>query len=81
MNKNELRKVLHQEGFGHDSYDLDGGMLPDRFTLASEAHTWSVYYCDERGIVRDKRTFGTETEACEYFLDEMRDDCEGSATC
>ena len=74
MNKNELREILNNEGFDPGSYDLDGGMLPDRFTLASEAGSWCVYYCDERGIVRDKRAFGTEAEACSYFLNEMRED-------
>ena len=74
MNKNELQETLGREGFDPGSYDLNGGMLPDRFTLSNEAGVWSVYYCDEKGILRDKRSFKTEHEACEYFLEDMRDD-------
>ncbi|MBX3433468.1 MAG: hypothetical protein KF847_09120 [Pirellulales bacterium] len=73
MNKNELREILKREGFDPDSYDLDGGLLPEKYTLSEEAGVWSVYY-SERGLQTGKRTFATEGEACEYFLDEMRDD-------
>jgi hypothetical protein len=73
MNTMELREILNQEGFNPDSYDLEGGLLPEKYTLAEEAGTWSVYY-SERGLQTGKRTFPTEAAACEYFLDKMRDD-------
>ena len=73
MNKNELREILSREGFDADSYKLDGGLLPEKYTLSEEAGAWSVYY-SERGSQTSKRIFAIEAEACEYFLDEMRSD-------
>lgn len=73
MNTNELREILNQERFDPDSYDLDGGLLPEKYTLAEEAGMWSVYY-SERGLQTGKRTFATEAEACEYILDKLRGD-------
>lgn len=73
MKKNELSEILNRERFDPDSYDLDGGLLPERYTLAHEAGGWSVYY-SERGLQTNKRTFATEAEACEHMLDELRRD-------
>ena len=73
MNKNELRKALEREGFSHKCYDLEGGLLSERYTLANEANTWSVYY-SERGLQAGKKLFASESEACEYFLNELRSD-------
>ena len=73
MNKNELQNALNQEGISPDSYDLEGGLLPERYTLAEESAMWSVYY-SERGLQTGKKTFMSESEACEYFLNTVRDD-------
>ncbi len=78
MNKNELQTVLDQEGFRSDCYDLDGGLLPERLTLANEGDKWAVYY-SERGQQTGKRYFATESEACEYFLEELRDEPSAKA--
>jgi hypothetical protein len=74
MNKKELQETLNQEGFNSRYYDLDNGMLPDRFTLYNDGNIWKVFYFDERGIIRNEKFFATECEACEYFLAQMRDD-------
>jgi hypothetical protein len=73
MNKNELQEALNREGILPDSYDLDGGLLPEKYTLALESGIWSVYY-SERGQQSGKRTFASESEACEYLLTTLRDD-------
>lgn len=78
MNKNELQTVLDREGFRRDCYDLDGGLLPERLTLANEGGKWAVYY-SERGQQTGKRYFPTESEACEYFLEELRDEPSAKA--
>lgn len=78
MNKNDLQKVLDGEGFRPDCYDLDGGLLPERLTLAKEETTWAVYY-SERGEQTGKRQFATESEACEYLLAELRDEPSAKA--
>jgi hypothetical protein len=73
MTKQELRDVLHREGFRESSFDLDGGLLSERYTLARDRQTWSVYY-SERGLQTGKRNFATESDACEYLLNELRQD-------
>lgn len=80
MNKQQLQELLKQEGFRADTYDLDGGMLPERLTLANEGNRWCVYY-SERGLQTGKEYFYSESEACQSLLDQLREDSDqmGSA--
>lgn len=73
MNKQLLREILQRDGFRENCYDLEGGLLPERLTLGDEAGRWCVYY-SERGLQSGKRYFATESEACEYLLNELRDE-------
>jgi len=54
MNKRLLREILQREDFREDCYDLEGGLLPERLTLAKESGTWCVYY-SERGLQSGKK--------------------------
>lgn len=73
MNKQSLKKLLEREGFRPDAYDLEGGLLPERLTLAEESGQWYVYY-SEHGLQSSKKHFTTEDEACEYLLTQLRDE-------
>jgi len=73
MNKQVLKEILQHEGFREDCYDLEGGLLPERLTLANEVGRWCVYY-SERGLQSGKRYFATESDACEHLLSELRDE-------
>lgn len=73
MNRQELQEVLISEGFRADSYDLDGGMLPERLTLAKEGNRWCVYY-SEGGLQTGKECFDLESEACQSLLAQLRDE-------
>jgi hypothetical protein len=73
MNKNELLRVLHNEGIREDAFDLNGGHLPETLTLAEVYGRWFVYY-SERGLESGKKEFATEAEACAYLLSLLRDD-------
>ena len=73
MNKQLLKDFLQREGFRVDCYDLEGGLMPERLTLGFESGKWCVYY-SERGLQTGKRYFATEGEACEYLLNELRDE-------
>jgi hypothetical protein len=73
MNKQELQKLLKEEGFRADTYDLDGGMLPERLTLAREGNRWCVYY-SERGLQSGKTFFDSEAAACQSLLDQLLDE-------
>jgi hypothetical protein len=73
MNTDELQDLLVNENFDPDSYDLKGGLLPEKYTLSKESGMWCVYY-SERGLQSGKKTFPTESEACMYLLEWMRSD-------
>ncbi len=73
MNKDELSRILKQEGFRPDAYDLEGGDQDERYCLGESRGVWSVYY-SERGLQSGKRDFGGEKEACEYLLQLLRKD-------
>jgi len=73
MNKQDLLEALHKEGIPDDAYDLSGGHSPEVYTLAEAYGRWFVYY-SEKGLESGKKEFATETEACEYFLNDLRND-------
>ena len=73
MTKNELVKILQEEGFNPDAYCLEGGFPDETYCLEETHGVWTYYYC-ERGLQRGKREFATESEACEYFLEKLRRD-------
>ena len=73
MNRQELETILHAEGISEDAYSLEGGLPSERLCLAAEGGGWVVYY-SERGIRSGLRRFSTESAACQYLLNELRDD-------
>jgi hypothetical protein len=79
MTKQELKDTLNREGFRADSYDLEGGMLPERLTLAREGYRWCIYY-SERGLQTGKEYFESESQACQNLLDQLRDEPSARAS-
>jgi hypothetical protein len=71
MNRDDLRKVLRDDGVPANSYSLEGGLAEDRLCL-DEAHGWWFVYYAERGRRWDERRFSTEDAACQYFLGQLR---------
>lgn len=78
MNKNELSRILRQEGFRPDAYNLEGGMQDECYCLEESNCAWSVYY-SERGLQSGKKEFASESEACEYLLQLLRKDASTRA--
>ncbi|MBQ0746315.1 MAG: hypothetical protein KBT82_06600 [Marinobacter sp.] len=73
MNKNDLRDILIKENFKPSAYSLDDEIKDEALCLRKEDNGWCVFY-SERGLQTAKEYFKNESEACEYFIDEMRDD-------
>ena len=73
MNRQELREALRGERIRDDAYDLDGGHLPEKYTLGEANGKWFVYY-SERGLESGRKEFASETEACEYLLNKLKKD-------
>jgi hypothetical protein len=73
MDRQELERLLRDEGIDERAYSLDGGMPPERLCLALEGPRWVVYY-SERGIRTGLHRFTSESAACQYLLTRLRDD-------
>ena len=73
VNRQELREALQREHIREDAYDLNGGNLPEVYTLGQSDGKWVVYY-SEHGLETGKKQFEAENEACEYSLRELRSD-------
>ncbi len=73
MNRSELKQILETEGFYPFSYDLGGGPAPESHILEDRAYEWAVY-CSERGNHVSEEVFFSESEACEFLLNRMRND-------
>jgi hypothetical protein len=73
LNRQELREALRRERIREDAYDLDGGHLLETYTLGEANDKWFVYY-SERGLESGKKEFASETEACEYLLNKLKND-------
>ncbi|URD60625.1 hypothetical protein M8312_12685 [Sphingomonas sp. KRR8] len=73
MDGSELRAALQAEGIRPDACDLSGEGKSEAYVLREEPFGWSVFY-SERGMEQDTRTFGSETEACDFLLTKLRAD-------
>ena len=73
MNRQELREALRSECIRDDAYDLNGGHLPEKYTLGEADGKWFVYY-SERGLESGKQEFASETDACTYLLNKLKKD-------
>ena len=59
MNRECLRELLLAANIRDDAYDLNGGHLPETYTLSHEGTSWFVYY-SERGLEFGKKRFSSE---------------------
>jgi len=73
VNKQKLLEALRKENIREDAYDLNGGHLAETYTLKEAHGKWAVYY-SEHGLESNRREFGSESEACEFFLNKLRKD-------
>ncbi|MEE3471494.1 MAG: hypothetical protein VZR24_12605 [Butyrivibrio hungatei] len=68
----ELKKRLDQIGVSDDLYSLlIGGFPNEAYCLIKNEDGWEVYY-SERGEKSDIQQFASESEACEYMLEELK---------
>jgi len=70
VSRDELRRKLDAKGVHPNAYDLDETQKDEVYCLEESPTGWTVYY-RERGIRRDERTFASEQDACDYFLDAV----------
>ena len=73
MNKQQLLQAIRKEGIREDAFDLDGGHLSETYTLSESYGRWFVYY-SERGVESGRKEFATQSQACEYLLNLLKND-------
>ena len=72
MTEEELKKQLDAIGVPDDLYSLlIGGFQNEAYCLIKNEDGWEVYY-SERGEKSDIQQFASESEACEYMLEELK---------
>ena len=71
MNRQELKKQLVYMNVPEFEYDLEGGFSDQAMNLLQNGDKWEVFFC-ERGGKSVVKQFDTESEACEYLLEELR---------
>lgn len=72
MTLRELRKALRLIGVPKDMHWLSDGLPSDRLCICQEDGKWIVYF-SERGSRFDLKYFDTESEACEYFYNDLKE--------
>jgi len=73
VNRQQLQATLREENVRDDAYSLNGGHMPEAYTLSQRDDRWVVYY-SERSLESGKREFATESEACQKLLNQIRND-------
>lgn len=73
MNRNELENRLNHDGIRKDTYDLWGDKKSETYVMDYINGRFHVYYY-ERGLETSKIEFTSENEACEYFLNLLKND-------
>lgn len=73
VEREELRRLLDEEGIDPASYTFDGGHPPEMYVLSITVGGWTVYY-SERGLETARQDFDTEDAACRHLLDLLRRD-------
>ena len=73
MNKLELIKQLKILNIPNSYYSFNGDK-PDAYIFEDNKNHWKIYYVDERGNQNDIREFTKESEACNYFLNELKEE-------
>ena len=71
MNINELYNELERLGISHDLYSIMPiGMPNEKLCLVCEGE-WKIFY-SERGSKTGEKSYSTEEEACDAFLEKMK---------
>lgn len=71
MKVDELCNELERLGVSKDLYSIMSGGLPNEKLCLVHEVEWKIYY-SERGNKTGEKSYSTEDEACEVFLQKMR---------
>jgi sugar/nucleoside kinase (ribokinase family) len=66
MNKEELLQALRKEAIRKDAFDLDGGDLPETYTL-SESHGRQFVYYSEKDLESGRRSLRRNRKLASIF--------------
>jgi hypothetical protein len=72
MDRAELERRLVAKRIPADAYTLWGSDRDNTLNLEQRGNGFIVYY-SERGTRHSSRSFGSEADACNYFLETLVD--------
>jgi hypothetical protein len=67
MNREELLRLLINEGVSSDTYSLDGNFISDHIVLYENYNFWEVFYADEKGNKTLLKRCKNEEDACLFI--------------
>lgn len=75
MNVEELQKELEKMPIPQTLYCINGSLKADVYVLRKVYGRWEYFYVDERGNENDNKWFDNEDDACGYFFNVLKKEC------
>ena len=68
----ELKKKLEELNVPRSFYSINGDLSSDTYILNHVYNYWEYFYFDEKGRVMGYKRFESESEACNYFFQQLK---------
>ena len=68
----ELKKKLEELNVPRSFYSINGDLASDTYILNHVHNYWEYFYFDEKGRVMGYRRFESESDACNYFFQQLK---------
>lgn len=71
-----LQIELDKLGVPPRFYSINGHLSSDTYILNQVYNYWEYFYFDEKGCATGYRKFESESDACEYFYQRLKNEIE-----
>ncbi len=74
MNIVDLKFEISRMKIPDRAYSINGNVGSNKFVLRKVYSFWEYFYVDERGGENGYKRFSNEEDACEFFLEKMKNE-------
>ncbi|MCM1091741.1 MAG: hypothetical protein NC413_12925 [Muribaculum sp.] len=74
MNSEELKLKLDELKIPSRYYSINSSIGSDKYIFRQVYTYWECFYIDERGGQNAYHRFDNEKDACDYFLNELKEE-------
>ena len=74
MNIVQLKQELVNLGISKNIYSINGHLVGNTYVLNQVYSKWEYFYFDEKGNQEGYKCFDNENDACEYFLEKLKNE-------